>query len=95
MGRAHRSDDMEDSDDIGLETGVMDDISGSEIAEMASSREDAAEARSVTSRCRIREQLSSDIEAFLARGGHIDLVDPRMMADPPRRPGGNYGSRPI
>lgn len=95
MGRAHRSDDMDDSDDIGLETEVMDEISSSDVAEMASSREDAAEARSVTSRCRIREQLSSDIEAFLARGGNIDRVDPRVMADPPRRPGGDYGSRPI
>lgn len=43
----------------------------------------------------MREKMASDIEAFLARGGKIQQVDVNVMADPPRRPQSNYGSRPI
>lgn len=95
MGRLNRTDEIDDSDDMLLDGDVVDDLGASEQAEMASSREDAPEARSVTSRCRIREQLQGDVEAFLARGGHIDHVDPRQMVDAPRRPVSDYGSRPI
>lgn len=51
--------------------------------------------RSVSSREHIREQLSSDIEAFLSQGGAIKMVDPNVTADPPKKPASNYGSRPI
>lgn len=96
MARAMRGDEMDDSDDVGMDAEVADDIvSSSDAAEMASSREDAPEARSVTSRCRIRDQLNSDIEAFLQHGGAIHHVDTHVMADPPRRPTSEYGSRPI
>lgn len=94
MARANRTDDMDDADDMAMDGEMVDDIS-SEVAEMASSREDAPEARSVTSRCRIREQLQHDVEAFLARGGHIDHVEQNVLADPPHRPVSDYGSRPI
>ena len=96
MGRAYNSDDMDDADDMAVtvEDGV-EAVASVEVAEMAASREDAAEARSVTSRTRIRDQLNADIEAFLAHGGAIDHVDPHVMADPPRRPVSEYGSRPI
>lgn len=57
--------------------------------------EDFAEERSVTSRARARNQLSSDIEEFLARGGAISEIDPDVTADPPRKPQPKYGSRPI
>ena len=96
MARAYRTNDVEDVDDVSVAAEAGEEaVSSSEAAEMAASREDAPEARSVTSRSRIRDQLCSDSEAFLARGGAIDRVDPHVMADPPRRPTSEYGSRPI
>lgn len=59
------------------------------------SREDSADSRTVASRQRLRDQLSSDVEAYLARGGKIDQVDTNVSADPPKRPENNYGQRPI
>lgn len=63
--------------------------------EFFGSREDRAEDRTVTSRAKIRTQLSDQIEQFLAGGGQISQIDPNVMADPPRKPQSNYGSRPI
>ena len=63
--------------------------------EFFGSREDRAEDRTVTSRAKIRTQLSDQIEEFLAGGGSINQIDPNVMADPPRKPQSNYGSRPI
>ena len=59
------------------------------------SREETADSRTVASRKRIRDQLSDEIEAFLARGGKIDHVDAHVTADPPKKPSSNYGQRPI
>ncbi|WP_078084657.1 hypothetical protein [Microbulbifer mangrovi] len=57
--------------------------------------EEFAEERSITSRERARSQLNAEVEAFLARGGAIDEIDPEVTADPPRKPQPKYGSRPI
>ncbi|AQQ66389.1 hypothetical protein Mag101_01040 [Microbulbifer agarilyticus] len=57
--------------------------------------EDFAEERTLSSRQRARSQLSAEVEAFLARGGAIDEVEPDVTADPPRKPQPKYGSRPI
>ena len=51
--------------------------------------------RSVSSRAHVRNQLEDDIEAFLAKGGAIQRVDPHITADPPKKPSSSYGSRPI
>lgn len=59
------------------------------------SREDSADSRTVASRKRLREQLSDEIQAFLAKGGKIDQVASHVTADPPKRPSSNYGQRPI
>lgn len=61
----------------------------------AKDSEDYAEERSITSRERARSELSSEVEAFLARGGAISEIDPEITADPPRKPQPKYGSRPI
>ena len=61
--------------------------------EFMGSRNETAESRSVTSRCRVREKMRRDIEAFLARGGHIRQIEPNVMADPPRKPQSHYGNR--
>ena len=93
MARTYRSDDMDDSDDMDMDSPV-DDISSSDAADMASSREDAPEARSVTSRCRIRDQLNHDVEAYLAHGGAIHPADSsHVRVDAQRDTGGHYGSR--
>jgi len=59
------------------------------------SKDESAEARNVASRVRVRSQIDSDIEAFLSAGGKIASIEPNVMADPPRKPESNYGSRPI
>jgi hypothetical protein len=46
----------------------------------ASAAEDASH-MSVSSRQRIRSQMESDIEAFLARGGKIEHLDITMSAE--------------
>lgn len=43
----------------------------------------------------VRQQLSSDIEAFLSKGGNVQSVDNNVRADPPKKPSMNYGSAPI
>ena len=63
--------------------------------EFFGSREDRPEDRTVTSRAKVRTELTDQIEAFLAKGGAINHIDPNVMADPPRKPQSNYGSRPI
>ncbi len=97
MARVNTGDDMDDmdGDDISVSADAAESLSSSDAAEMAASREDAPEARSVTSRCRIRDQLNDDIAEFLLRGGAINNVEAHVMADPPRRPNSDYGSRPI
>jgi len=51
--------------------------------------------RSIASRKKLRNKMNSDVEAFLEKGGSINQIEPNVMADPPRKPTSNYGSRPI
>lgn len=92
MGKAYRDDDMDDADDIAMESAVQE-LAASDISDSLIRRDDAADARTVTSRCRIRDQLNSDIDAYLASGGAIHLADEYMM---PGSPGsahsGHHGS---
>ncbi|NIB39415.1 hypothetical protein HBA55_07450 [Pseudomaricurvus alkylphenolicus] len=53
------------------------------------------EEHTVGARKKERDQLQAEIEAFLAKGGKIEKVDPHVTADPPQKPGNNYTSRPI
>lgn len=43
----------------------------------------------------IRDQLDSDIEAFLSKGGSITEIELNVTADPPTKPVSKYGGRPI
>ena len=43
----------------------------------------------------VRQQLSSDVEAFLKGGGNVEKVADKVRADPPRKPNMTYGSAPI
>ena len=51
--------------------------------------------RSIASRQKLRSKMDNEIEAFLKKGGAINEIEPNVMADPPRKPTSNYGSRPI
>jgi len=51
--------------------------------------------RSIASRKKLRNKMDADVEAFLKKGGQINEIEPNVMADPPRKPTSNYGSRPI
>ncbi|MGH1485222.1 MAG: hypothetical protein ACRBCI_03310 [Cellvibrionaceae bacterium] len=42
-----------------------------------------------------RDELSRQVEEFLASGGQIDEVAANVLADPPKKPTSNYGSQPI
>lgn len=57
--------------------------------------EDDPEARTVSSRQRLRDKMESEIDRFLSSGGKITVVAPNVTADPPRKPESNYGGRPI
>jgi len=59
------------------------------------SREESAEFRTIASRKRLHEKVDHDVEAFLAKGGEIQQVDPHVTADPIERPRSQYGQRPI
>ncbi len=59
------------------------------------SREDRADARTLSSRQRLHQKIDNEVDRFLANGGEINKVDPHVTADPPRRPTSNYGHRPI
>lgn len=50
---------------------------------------------SIAAREALRQQIQSDVEAFLARGGVINEVPPNVVSDPPRKPQSNYGGQPI
>jgi len=42
-----------------------------------------------------QDELDHQIEAFLDSGGQIDVIEPNVLADPPKKPVSNYGSQPI
>lgn len=88
---------MDENAELNMDGEVSFDggFTASSAAEDAVSIQETHEARTVSSRQHIRSQLEADIEAFLARGGAISEVPALTMADPPRRPVSDYGSRPI
>lgn len=51
--------------------------------------------RTLSSRRRIRNQLSDDVEEFLSQGGHIEQIETHVTGDPPTKPVSKYGGRPI
>lgn len=75
-------DDIEmDGGDVGYAVPVSDDINDDGSA---SAMREA-----------MRQQLQSDVEAFLARGGRINEIPANVVSDPPKKPQSNYGGQPI
>src|SRR5690554_2820505 len=100
-------DDIEDDD---LLDGEEEDNSGvDEVDEMEvdeepavkprkkkeAAQDDAVEGASLEAKEREREMLALQMEEFLARGGQVQQVDSNALGDPPKKPEGKYGSRPI
>lgn len=84
------ADAEEAEDDVPLDS---DDVDYSATPKAAST--EALEDFSIASRQKARDELASQIEAFLARGGKIQEIDPNVTADPPKKPAPDYGGRPI
>jgi SutA RNAP-binding domain len=60
-----------------------------------SHNDDMPNSATIAERKRQRDEVASEVEAFLAQGGGITSVDVNVRADPPKKPESNYGSRPI
>ena len=58
-------------------------------------RDELPSSAAIAERKRQREEMASEIEAFLAKGGRVTEVERNVRADPPKKPESNYGSRPI
>lgn len=58
-------------------------------------RDDPPESRTVAARQRLRRKLDHDVEAYLAGGGAIEMVDAHVTATAAGKPSGSYGGRPI
>ncbi len=57
--------------------------------------DDMPNSATIAERKRQRDEVASEIEAFLSKGGGITTIDDNVRADPPKKPESNYGSRPI
>ena len=71
---------------------VVDKPRGKRVAAEPAAVEDVA---NIEARRHVREQLESDVEAFLRRGGKIVAVEEDLRADPPKKPESKYGTRSI
>ena len=71
---------------------VIDKPRGKRVAAEPIAVEDVA---NIEARRHVREQLESDVEAFLRRGGKIVAVEEDLRADPPKKPESKYGTRSI
>ncbi|WP_033417039.1 hypothetical protein [Hahella ganghwensis] len=59
------------------------------------SGKDVYQAESQSMKKAVRDQLQSDIEAFLQQGGVVQSIEDNVRADPPRKPDLQYGSGSI
>ena len=59
------------------------------------SEEQSGDIESPNVKDKIRVQLQDDIEAFLQRGGKVQMIEQDVRADPPKKPTSAYGSSPI
>lgn len=94
-------DDREDTsaDDSDVEDGDGDDDDeGAVAAPRAKSKAKVVveeDLPSVEAKQGARDELAQAMEAFLARGGKVQEIDPNVVSDPPKKPDSKYGSRPI
>lgn len=82
--------ELDSNNDSNSDSDNDDDSKDDDLAAAADISHSSLEARN-----KVRESMAAEVEAFLARGGQIQQIDDNVMADPPRKPQTNYGSRPI
>lgn len=80
------------SDDAEIEN---DDYESDDDSSFEASSDDSYDVGGMSARDNIRQQLQSDVEAFLAAGGQIREIAPNVVSDPPKKPQSNYGGQPI
>ncbi len=102
MSEEDFEDDLQDDED--LDDSNVDEIDEMEIDEEPAvakqrkskkSQRDEVEELSVAAKAREREMLARQMEEFFSRGGQVQEVESNRLGDPPRKPEGKYGSRPI
>ncbi|PRB78957.1 hypothetical protein [Pseudomonas sp. MYb185] len=100
------ADDIEDDDlqEEEVDNSVVDEADEMEVDDepavkprkkAAAAQDDALDGVSLEAKAREREMLARQMEEFLARGGKVQEVDNNALSDPPKKPEGKYGSRPI
>lgn len=89
MARVRASDDYNDNEFTHISDAEDDsatesyaDQGDSEAKEIAATHEESPEARSPSQRCRAREQLERDIQAYLLHGGVIHHIDQGSVPPP-------------
>jgi hypothetical protein len=83
-----------DDDEIAIESDSADALASKDKEKEKDILADA-ETLTVSSKEEARRQLEEEMERFLAAGGKIRQIPPDESADPPKRPSGGYGSKPI
>lgn len=83
-----------DDDEIAIESDSADALASKDKEKEKDILADA-ETLTVSSKEEARRQLEEEMERFLASGGKIRQIPPDESADPPKRPSGGYGSKPI
>lgn len=93
-------DDLQDEEVDNSNVDEADEMEADDEAEVkprkkAATREDPLEGLSLEAKARERDMLARQMEEFLSRGGKVQEVDNNALGDPPKKPDGKYGSRPI
>lgn len=81
-------DDEEEAEDDELEDEVDTELSSGSKAELP-------EDFSIAARQRLRDELSSQVEAFLAQGGQIREIPSSLNSSRPKKPVSDFGDRPL
>lgn len=84
-----------DVDDVLDEEDSTEDesLEESEVDASYSGKQEPHEDFSVAARQRLREELARQVEAFLARGGHINEIPSSLNDIKPKKPVSDYGDR--
>jgi len=87
--------DDNDVDDVLEDEDSADDeaLDESEVELSYSVKSEAHEDFSVAARQRLRDELARQVEAFLARGGHISEIPSTLNNARPKKPVSDYGDR--
>ncbi|UZJ43931.1 hypothetical protein OOT55_14890 [Marinimicrobium sp. C6131] len=87
--------DDNDVDDVLEDEDSADDevLDESEVELSYSGKSEGYEDFSVAARQRLRDELARQVEAFLARGGHISEIPSTLNNTRPKKPVSDYGDR--